>query len=58
MKAIWSSTHGGGGRVKFTGAKKLSADGGKLNTLVVLSMASSVKMNKNYKAKSNDNSES
>ena len=55
MKAIWFSAHGGRGRVKFAGAKKLLADGEELNTLVASYMAKDVKINKKSKEKATDN---
>ena len=53
-----SARGGGGCRVKFTGAKKLSSDSEELNTLVALAVAKAIKTNKKskYKAKYNYNS--
>ena len=56
MKSNWSYDCGRGGRVKFMSAKRRSADGKELNTLVASAMAKATKMNN--KSKANENSKS
>ena len=49
MKGTCYYAHGGGGRVKFLGAKNCSADGKEMNTLVASAMAKATEMNKKSK---------
>ena len=58
MKAPWSSARGGGGgRVKFVGAKKCSSNSEDINSIVVLAVFKALKMNKKSKVKTMDDPE-
>ena len=58
MKSPWSSSRGGGGgRVKFVGAKKCSSNNEEINSLVVLAVFKALKMNKKSKVKTMDDPE-
>ena len=49
MRGSWSSDSGGGGCIKFSGAKKRSAYGKERNILVASAAAKDIKTNKSPK---------
>ena len=57
IKGTWSSDHGGGGRVKFAGAKKRLDNGKEVNTLVSSAMSKAMEMNNKSKTKDSFESE-
>ena len=53
IKVTWSYARVRGKKVKLLGAKKRSADGEELNTLVLLSVEKAMKMTKDISKKEN-----
>ena len=51
MKGTWASDPGGGGRVKFTGAKKRSSNCKELNKLIASSVGKSMKIKNKFISK-------